>query len=114
MHKKILFITPYPNDSAGSQRFRFEQFLDELSSHDISYKQVPFLDQSTWKIFYKPGFLFKKIWGLLKGVFRRIYCLFIVPSYDIIFIHREAAPIGPPIVEIYHFKNSKSKDYFRF
>lgn len=112
--KKVLFITPYPHDSAGSQRFRFEQFLDDLATHDICYKQVPFLDQATWKIFYKEGRLLQKIWGLIKGISRRLYCLLIAVNYDLIFIHREAAPIGPPIIEFVLAKILRKKIIFDF
>lgn len=97
--KKILFITPYPNDSAGSQRFRFEQYLKEFDPSKIKYKQIPFVDDATYKIMYKKGNSLSKAAGLLKGIFRRIYCLMIAPFYDVVFIHREAAPIGPPITE---------------
>ncbi|MCB0501073.1 MAG: glycosyltransferase [Bacteroidetes bacterium] len=112
--KKVLFITPYPFDSAGSQRFRFEQYFTYLQEHNIFYKQVPFLDQTTWKIFYKEGKLLIKAWGFVKGLLRRLYCLFIVSAYDRVFIHREAAPIGPPIIEYIIAKILQKKIIFDF
>ncbi|MCP4121697.1 MAG: glycosyltransferase family 4 protein [Bacteroidetes bacterium] len=97
--RKILFITPYGRGLAGSQRFRFEHFFDNLSEHGYQYKQVPFVDESTYKIMYQPGHWYLKIWGVLKGLFRRIYALFLVPFYDVIFVHREATPLGTPVFE---------------
>ncbi|MEZ5010021.1 MAG: glycosyltransferase family 4 protein [Chitinophagales bacterium] len=114
MKKRILFITPYPFNSAGSQRFRFEQFLPILKSNNYNYKQVPFIDNATWKIMYLPGNSFKKLWGIIKGIFRRIYCLTIAPFYNIIFIHRESAPIGPPIVEWILSKAYRKKYIYDF
>ena len=37
--------------------------------------------------------------GILLGFVRRLGLLFAVPGYDAVFIHREAAPIGPPVLE---------------
>jgi glycosyltransferase involved in cell wall biosynthesis len=112
--KKILFITPYPNGSAGSQRFRFEQFLNEFDPDRIRYRQIPFVDNATYKIMYNHGDSFKKAIGLLKGIFRRLYCLIIAPQYDIIFVHREAAPIGPPIIEWFLSKVLHKKYIYDF
>lgn len=96
---KVLFLFPYPHGTAASQRFRFEQYLDFLKEENISYTLAPFLDDSTWKILYKPGYTGVKIIGILKGFFRRVLVLLRAPGYDYVFIHREAAPIGPPVFE---------------
>ena len=52
---KILFVTPYPFDSAGSQRFRFEQYFPALQQQNIYYHQAPFWSAAAWKILYKKG-----------------------------------------------------------
>ncbi len=96
---KVLFIFPYPHGTAASQRFRFEQYLGFLQQEGIQYKLASFLDEATWKILYKPGHLLRKITGILKGFGRRWLLLWTVPQYDFVFIHREAAPIGPPVLE---------------
>ncbi|HEX8327822.1 MAG TPA: glycosyltransferase family 4 protein [Hymenobacter sp.] len=95
----ILFIVPYPHGRAPSQRFRFEQYLDELINHGHSYKIAPFLNEATWAILYKPGQTARKAWGILAGMWHRFLLLFAASNYDFVFIHREAAPIGPPIFE---------------
>nr|MCU0355504.1 hypothetical protein [Cytophagales bacterium] len=59
----------------------------------------PFLDNATWKILYRPGHTGRKVRGIAKGFLRRLLLLFVVPRYDIVFIHREAAPLGPPVFE---------------
>lgn len=99
MNKRILFLTPYPQDTAGSQRFRFEQYLQFLKEENIAFKCQSFLDHSTWKILYKEGHTIQKIIGILSGFLRRIGILFSLSRYDFVFVHREAAPIGPPIFE---------------
>ena len=96
---RILFIIPYPPGRAPSQRFRFEQYLDALTAAGHTYRLVLFLDEAIWTILYKPGQTGRKVLGILAGLGRRLGLLFSVPDYDLVFIHREAAPIGPPVFE---------------
>ncbi len=60
---------------------------------------MPFWNDATWAILYKPGHVLQKIGGTLNGMWNRTTMLFSLRSYDFIFIHREALPIGPPIFE---------------
>lgn len=96
---KILFLFPYPSGTAASQRFRFEQYLDFLSEARFTYRLAPFLDEQTWRILYKPGYVLQKISGILRGFGRRFRLLFSIRQYNFVFIHREATPLGPPVVE---------------
>jgi glycosyltransferase involved in cell wall biosynthesis len=96
---KILFLAPYPQGQAPSQRFRFEQYLGMLAAAGHTYSLAPFISASTWAILYKPGHTLAKVAGIVAGVGRRMALLFRVPAYDFVFIHREAAPLGPPLLE---------------
>jgi glycosyltransferase involved in cell wall biosynthesis len=96
---RILFLIPYPPGRAPSQRFRFEQYLDILAAHGYQYRLAPFLSEDTWRILYQPGQAVQKALGILQGFGRRIAHLLAAPSYDFVFVHREAAPLGPPIFE---------------
>ena len=96
---RILFLVPYPPGRAPSQRFRFEQYLDALTAHGHQYRLAPFLSVATWNILYKPGHAAAKALGILAGFGRRLALLFAVPAYDFVFVHREAAPVGPPMFE---------------
>jgi glycosyltransferase involved in cell wall biosynthesis len=96
---RILFLVPYPHGQAPSQRFRFEQYLPALTAAGYTYQLAPFLNEATWKILYKPGQSLTKILGILNGFGRRLRLLLRVSSYDFVFIHREAAPLGPPVIE---------------
>lgn len=96
--KKILFVTPYPYDSAPSQRFRFEQYFGELEKAGFTITQKPFWDSGTWDILYKKGNLFRKFIGLWSAIFRRYLILFTVSRYDFVFIHREYSPVGFPFM----------------
>ena len=95
----ILFLVPYPVGKAPSQRFRFEQYLDALTAAGHRYRLLPFLSDATWAILYRPGHTAAKVAGILTGFWRRVVLLFSLSAYDVVFIHREAAPIGPPVFE---------------
>ena len=95
----ILFLVPYPHDEAPSKRFRFEQYLHLLASHGYTYRVQSFLSLKTWTIRYTNGKTHAKMLALFIGYLKRIGVLFFVPFADYIFIHREATPAGPPIVE---------------
>jgi len=96
---KILFVVPYPHGKAPSQRFRYEQYLVFLKDKSWQYTLAPFLDDRTWSILYKPGFVSQKVFGIILGFIKRFILLFSMNKYDFVFIHREATPIGPPWFE---------------
>ncbi len=98
--RKILFLCPYPVGVAPSQRFRFEQYFNLLELNNFYFRVHPFLNQSAWTILYQRGRIFPKVLSLLQGFIRRLFVVaFIAPQFDYVFIHREAAPLGPPIFE---------------
>ena len=99
MSKKIYFIVPYPHQEAPSQRFRFEQYFDFLEANEFEVEIYPFINHSTWKTLYGEGKILKKALGILMSFVRRFTLLFKLHKADYIFIHREAAHIGPPIFE---------------
>ena len=99
MALRILFLTPYPSGKAPSQRFRFEQYLDILTAHGHQYRLAPFLSEATWHILYQPGLALQKGLGILGGFGRRLSHVLAAPAYDFVFVHREAAPLGPPVFE---------------
>lgn len=96
---RILFIAPYPQGEAPSQRFRFEQYFPELEKRGIGYDVSPFIDRKAWTILYRPGHWFGKFAAIARGIYRRFRDLFRLKNYDFIFIHREATPFGPPFFE---------------
>ncbi len=97
--KNILFLVPYPIGSSPSQRFRFEQYFSHLGQNGFKYTVQSFLSESQSTIqLDKTGFL-TAAWAILSGFIRRTGILFTISRYDFVFIHREAAPVGPPVFE---------------
>lgn len=94
---KILFITPYPQQEAPSQRFRFEQYISLLPKEwKLAFR--PFFNQKAWQALYGGSAITKGLYTLW-GFVKRLVLLLSVGKYDRVFIHREATPIGPPWVE---------------
>jgi glycosyltransferase involved in cell wall biosynthesis len=99
MRKKVLFLFPYPCGESPSQRFRFEQYLDLLREHNIEFVLSPFFQGSQWRMIYSSKHYFEKFRLLAGGILRRLGMLFTLLQYDFVFIHREALPFGPPVIE---------------
>ncbi|WP_300598770.1 glycosyltransferase [Niabella sp.] len=99
---------------APSQRFRVEQFFPTLNENFISYDIAPFLDEKTWNFLYKKGGAIQKVYGIMAGYIRRWRILFKLHRYSVVFIHREAAPLGPPVFEWLIAKVWKKKMIYDF
>ena len=111
---KLLILAPYPPNQAPSQRFRFEQYLPALQAAGIEVEYETFWTPASWKDMYKPGRYFTKVTGTLSGFFRRLSVLFRAGRYHRILIHREATPVGPPLVEWLLTKGWRKKIIFDF
>lgn len=114
MTKKVFILAPYPKGEAPSQRFRFEQYIDELSSQELSVEIHPFLNDKTWKKLYNQGSFFGKAFGITGSFCRRFILLFRLVKADYIFIHREASMISPPVFEWFIAKVLRKKYIFDF
>jgi len=107
---KILFIVPYSTEGA-SNRFRVEQYLPYLDKEGIEYDIRPFVSSRFYKILYSKKQRAKKIIYFIQSFFNRILDVIRLRRYDLVFIHREACPFGPPIFEWLIYKSKKSVIY---
>ena len=115
MKPKVLFLLPYPLHHAPSQRFRVEAFFTLLKKEGIPFTTAPFLDDKAWKILYQQGSGVQKAWAVVKGFLKRFYTVcFTADRYNYVFVHREAAPIGPPLFEWLLTKVFRKKVIFDF
>ncbi|WP_347159765.1 glycosyltransferase family 4 protein [Pontibacter chitinilyticus] len=111
---KVLFVVPYPEGQAASQRFRVEQWLPELEKQGITYKLAPFWSQRAWAILYQRGHTWQKAAGLAVGFLKRLGLLYQLPFYDFVFLHREATPLGPPWFEWFAIHIFRKRIIFDF
>jgi glycosyltransferase involved in cell wall biosynthesis len=114
MSKRILFIVPYPLKESPSQRYRFEQYLNLLEQNGYRYKVQGFLTSKNWRVTFETGQLLNKVLAVLFGVLRRVGSILAAPFYSYIFIHREALPMGPPVVEWIMAKLFRKKIIYDF
>lgn len=112
--KSILFITPYPKSVAPSQRFRFEQYLGLLVENDFTITEKSFWSEKGWALLYERGNLLAKIAAFMDGLFRRFTLLFSIHGFQYVFVHREALPVGPPLIEFIIAKILKKKIIYDF
>jgi len=95
---RLIFIIPYPIEGPSS-RFRVYQYLSHLKRLGIHCQVRPFMGSRFYKIAYQPGKLHLKIMFFIVSTVNRILDLAKIRGYDIVIIHREAFPFGPPIFE---------------
>jgi len=95
---KVLFIVPYPEEGP-SNRLRVSQFLPYLKEAGIRFKLRPFVFKMFYRILYSRGNYLKKIMFFIWSFLGRLVDIARLLRYDVVFIHREACPLGPPFFE---------------
>ncbi len=95
----ILALVPYPLGTAGGQRTSIESWAPTLADHAMTVHFAPFGTEALHAGLYAPGSAGVKAIGLLRGCADRLQVLRHLGGYDAVFVHREAALIGPEIFE---------------
>lgn len=105
---RVLFIVPYPQNSAPSQRLKFEQYYTIFRNNKIDITHRSFFSLAMWNVIYKKGYIFQKTIFTINGYFNRLLYIFLLHKYDIVYVHLWVTPFGPPIFEwIYRFRSKK-------
>ena len=101
MNKKgsVLFVIPYPLTLVASQRFRFEQYFELLKKNGFSVDIHPFFTVNQYQKFSGNSSWVTKVLILIGALLKRWLLLSKASVVDFIFIHREASPVGPPVIE---------------
>ena len=105
---KLLIICPYRLNKAPGQRFRFEQYLDYLKKNNYDFKISHLLSADDENVFYSKNKIFFKFLLLFKMLFLRFKDIRRSKYYDIVFIYREAFPLGSHFIEKLISKNNKN------
>ena len=95
---KVLFMSPVPLEGAGC-RARIIQYLPYLQEAGIEATVRPFMDRAFFYIAYRQGSWGRKTFYMLRSLSRRVGVCLEARHYDVIYIYRECAPIGPPVFE---------------
>ena len=101
IRRKILALVPYPLDRAPSQRYRLEQWAPLLLEEGIQLDFLPFIqDLPSFERMMRPGGTLGKARAVALALLRRSGVFHQARKYDAVIIHREAAILGPPLIEI--------------
>jgi glycosyltransferase involved in cell wall biosynthesis len=96
---RILALMPSLFDTSPGQRYRFEQWDPLLRERGVDITYAPFEDEELHALVYQPGMMSQKLRLVTRALGRRLSLLRKVKDYDVVYILREAALLGPPIFE---------------
>jgi glycosyltransferase involved in cell wall biosynthesis len=95
---KVLALSPIPEEGAGC-RFRISQYLPALRDAGFDVTVSSFYTTEFFRLVYQHGRYGRKAASFLGLAWRRIRELAQLRHYDLVFLYREAIPLGPPIIE---------------
>jgi len=96
---RVLALMPALYDTSPGQRYRLEQWEPLLRERGVEITYEPFEDEELHALLYKPGLLGQKLKLVTRGLNRRLSLVRKARNYDLVYILREAALLGPPIFE---------------
>jgi glycosyltransferase involved in cell wall biosynthesis len=92
-------LLPYPIGEAPGQRYRIEQWAPYLSEWGIDVHFEPFADKRLARLLYQPNAYLSKAVRMLQAWLRRVKVVRRSAAFDVVFLHREAALVGPAWLE---------------
>ena len=101
MAMKVLVVIPYLQGTAPSQRFRIEQWATALEHRGVLFHFESFESPNLKDVLYRRGLLTVKARAVTRQILSRVKWLARLDRnrWDVIFLHRELLPIGPPVLE---------------
>ena len=96
---RVLALMPGLYDTSPGQRYRLEQWDPLLRERGVEITYAPFESDELHSTVYKPGHLGEKVRMVSQALRGRMSLLKTVTDYDVVYIFREAALLGPPIFE---------------
>lgn len=96
---RVLAIVPSLYDTSPGQRFRIEQWEPILREGGVKITYAPFETDELRSVLHSGGNVAAKVGGIVKSMKRRRDELDSLQEYDLIYLFREAALLGPPWFE---------------
>src|SRR5689334_21448162 len=96
---KVLAVVPSIYDTSPGQRFRLEQWEPLLREGGVEITYLPFETPELKSVLYSGGNVGAKIGGVVAGMQRRARELSDLRDFDLVYVFREAALLGPPWFE---------------
>lgn len=95
---KVLALSPIPEEGAGC-RFRIAQYAPYLREQGYDVTIESFYTPEFFRLVYQPGRQVRKAIAFAGLVVRQLQRLMRLRDYDMVWLYREAIPLGPPIIE---------------
>ena len=92
---RVLLISPYAPNTAGSLRYRWEQYLPDFERAGIEIDIRGFQSLAMFNSDRK----LSRVVDTIEGMFRHWRTVLSAGKYDVVVVQREIMPIGPPIFE---------------
>lgn len=101
---RVLLLGPYPPSTAGSQRYRWEQYIPDLQRDGIALTVRGFQSFSLFKANQHEMSTPARFVETLRSFTRTWQHVREALSYDVVVVHREIASLGPPFFERWLYK----------
>jgi glycosyltransferase involved in cell wall biosynthesis len=95
----VLALVPSIYDTSPGQRYRIEQWEPELRERGVEITYAPFESPELHSILYTSGSIFRKLSLVARCLSRRLSLVKSLGKYDVVYVFREAALLGPPLFE---------------
>ncbi|MDQ3131489.1 MAG: glycosyltransferase family 4 protein [Acidobacteriota bacterium] len=92
---KVLAIVPSIYDTTPGQRFRLEQWENLLKAKGVEITYSPFETEELRQILHQGGNNLPKIQAVMRNIKRRRDELNSIKQFDLVYVFREAALLGP-------------------
>jgi glycosyltransferase involved in cell wall biosynthesis len=92
---RVLAMVPALYDTSPGQRYRIEQWQPLLRERDVEIVHEPFESEELHSLLYKSGNLPRKLALVSHAIGRRLRSMKSVREFDLVYLFREAALLGP-------------------
>lgn len=96
---KVLALVPSVYDTSPGQRFRIEQWEPILKEKNVEIAYCAFENDSLRSLIYQGGNIGGKIAEVSRAFGRRVSTLLALREFDLVYLFREAALLGPAVFE---------------
>jgi len=96
---RVAALVPYHTDFCAGQRFRIELWAKHLKDRGIEVEYFPFASPTLTSTLYSQGRRFEKAQRMLRCYLDQVHRVLTATRPDVVFIYREAALIGPALIE---------------
>jgi glycosyltransferase involved in cell wall biosynthesis len=96
---RVLAVVPSLYDTSPGQRFRIEQWEPILAKSGVEITYSPFETNELKSILHHPGHILAKVKAVTQEMNRRRSELGAIDNFDLVYLFRDAALMGPPWFE---------------